>query len=1790
MTLLQKYPTAEGTNSWTSPSNARADDSSWATCAPAKNGTIAGIWQTFGVTDPGGTTTISSVRVYVCAKENTTNAYMSVRGEISWDGGTSWSTIEDVLTTTELTATEATDYIDVTSATTWTWTKLNDTNLKVRITGRRGNTNTSYTISMDFVRVDVDYKTTISTTKNSNARIKSIGIQTTKNSDGRIKVLAKQATKTSDARVQVAATQYQVTKNSDARIKKIGIQITKNSDARVKNTYSTTKTSDARVSIPTTYYKGKIDEVSIYTKVLSQSDVTALYNMYVSTQTKQITKNSDARIKKLGIQITKNSDARVKVVGKQITKTSDVRIKHLGYQTTKTSDARVKVAGKQTTKTSDTRIKHLAYQTTKTSDARVKVVGKQTTKNADARVKKLAVQITKTSSARIKKLAIQTTKTSDARIKKLAIQTTKTSDARIKKLSTQTSKTSDARIKHASLSVTKNSDARVKSLAKQITKTSNATITSAKSITKTSDARIKAVGKQTTKTSDAHIKAIQSTTKTSDAKVVSNLRHWKPTSGNLASTAANWEEGYVPFAGNDIHFEGAKSTGNCTWDITTSVSNITIDSAYSGTISLSATMNCTGFSGANGNLNGNGNWIYDSGNWANTGLTLIYNTVKLKMLTDGTTISNDSDTWGQFHTVQISGNVSTITGVLYARTALTIDANKTITVADTKELGVFYPSTTITKTGSISTTSTGKFRVVYLGTGTPVLSWIPAIDGSKNIYMSLASGGISADLTITADSTRSNGESFYINSWNSTYTLILDLAGYGIGAKDIIAGTRGKILGGEGTITLTGNWNTADGKFDCETSTLKMTTTGTTITGNGTYTDAHLYKLELNGTGTVTLGSSMWTSSGGRVTNNGMTLALNGYTFAIYLYSQNGLYGTGTISGSGTFVLSHTLGDTFDQTGWTLSCTTQFEAGGSGRSLTFASNITISGSMNIRGYASCEYFLGSYTYNVGGFYILNIGNFYAQSATINCSGHWDSSPTDAHFISGTSTVTLTGTGKNILANTSDACAGGFYNLIIDTGASYTLGSNVWYNGTLTETGTLNRGSYFIKRCGAQITKTSDARIGEATSTKQITKNSDARIKRLSLQTTKNSDARIKATASSTKQSDARIKKVSIQITKNSSARVKNTYQSTKSSNARVLHRGYSITKTSDARVTTAKSITKTSDARIYHKGYSITRTSDARVKKVSLQITKTSDSRIKKVGIQTTKTSDMRIKVLSKQSTKNSDARIKVLSKQTTKTSNARVKKASIQTTKVSNARIKAITQLTKTSDARILGQTIHNTTGDAVNISDSVLVDKYIVCLDIMSVADSILSNKSLFTPDGWLMSDTSRVDKDLTTSTDDVDLVDTIFADRAGVMFETEDTFTIYDERVETVPNSGALVDSAIVGNAQVGYTSEFDTPNLSGIYVDKNLLSDDEGHIENINDWASIDKYILSIDEDVSMIDEAAKDAKYEAVNDNIFISVDIGSSGDTARIGYARIGYAKVGSSGTTSVNNEEVLVDKFIVFDETVNAPDVPLVDKDLLTLDDTDAEDEIGFLESFFRALDVIEAGDEALVDKDIIDTDSIIALDDVLVDKDFVETDSLVSVDLADRGAREDSSDDYITIDDIILVDKDIVQDDASYLTDLDALVDKILNADEDVTFEEFTEFVGGALMTYDSIHALDEVLVDKIMEMSDDLVGSDVASTHDVERENDVYDTLALVDSVLFSGKLVIVMDSIGLTDYIDLLNTVITIRGIIGSLNNVHLIARVQHSQLKGSLIRVNLGNADQTVYIIGEKKPIRLTARK
>jgi len=140
---------------------------------------------------------------------------------------------------------------------------------------------------------------------------------------------------------------------------------------------------------------------------------------------------------------------------------------------------------------------------------------------------------------------------------------------------------------------------------------------------------------------------------------------WTPTSGNLASTDANWDVAAAPALGDAVVFDAGSTA--CTWDLTTFVGNFSITAGYTGIITQTASFGIQSYYQLGGTFTGDvtkvltdsGNFIQPAGTITNaklqlamTGLDKIMNIMTTNYLRN-VTFLDDITTFGDIKPIQL---------------------------------------------------------------------------------------------------------------------------------------------------------------------------------------------------------------------------------------------------------------------------------------------------------------------------------------------------------------------------------------------------------------------------------------------------------------------------------------------------------------------------------------------------------------------------------------------------------------------------------------------------------------------------------------------------------------------------------------------------------------------------------------------------------------------------------------------------------------------------------------------------------------------------------------------------------------------------------------------------------------------------------------------------------------------------------------------------------------------------------------------------------------------------------
>lgn len=157
MAAVTKFANANTvvTTGWTSPTNAYADDGAYATCAPGKSASVSSDFgfPAFSTSDIPDASAITSIVVEVQWKVSTTGSIDTLGVQLRTAAGAALGS-----ETTETNATTADSLATQTITSGVTVADLRAANgIKARVRADRGNTNTGYTASLDYVKVTVNY-------------------------------------------------------------------------------------------------------------------------------------------------------------------------------------------------------------------------------------------------------------------------------------------------------------------------------------------------------------------------------------------------------------------------------------------------------------------------------------------------------------------------------------------------------------------------------------------------------------------------------------------------------------------------------------------------------------------------------------------------------------------------------------------------------------------------------------------------------------------------------------------------------------------------------------------------------------------------------------------------------------------------------------------------------------------------------------------------------------------------------------------------------------------------------------------------------------------------------------------------------------------------------------------------------------------------------------------------------------------------------------------------------------------------------------------------------------------------------------------------------------------------------------------------------------------------------------------------------------------------------------------------------------------------------------------------
>jgi hypothetical protein len=353
-----------------------------------------------------------------------------------------------------------------------------------------------------------------------------------------------------------------------------------------------------------------------------------------------------------------------------------------------------------------------------------------------------------------------------------------------------------------------------------------------------------------------------------------SYNEWLPTSGSNANTAANWSLGHVPQTSEDIHFNSG-STAACTWDVTTSVGGVTVESGYTGTVTQSASFTNTGYSQAGGtwiegsyDMTVNGDWTVTSGTWQGSGvgnkgvicsgnmtqsggtLTAYYFTAT--MTGTGKTIDLAStNTIGHLN-IDNNATITINPSVGYIRTEATFIYSGTFTIATGKYfIHRLYSSGYWINNGVVAGSGTGYMQFY---TGNDSFSWTPGTITCPIKYNHVS--GSTTNVTITLGDNAVFTNTFTMTGDDATETSTLDLNGYDFTCTLLDINVRMLMTSGVAGSHITATDITVDTSGTLTVTNISSITCTSFVT-TGTVTGTTDFIIP---TGTVTIAASAFAS------------------------------------------------------------------------------------------------------------------------------------------------------------------------------------------------------------------------------------------------------------------------------------------------------------------------------------------------------------------------------------------------------------------------------------------------------------------------------------------------------------------------------------------------------------------------------------------------------------------------------------------------------------------------------------------------------------------------------------------------------------------------------------------------------------------------------------------------------------------------------------------------------------------------------------------------------------------
>ena len=414
-------------------------------------------------------------------------------------------------------------------------------------------------------------------------------------------------------------------------------------------------------------------------------------------------------------------------------------------------------------------------------------------------------------------------------------------------------------------------------------------------------------------------------------------RTWSAAVDGVASLGANWSGATAPTTGDSVIFDGT-SIKNCTWDITANMGDVTVNSAYTGTVTQTSAFNVTDATGTR-------IFTFNGGVWNSNGQTVSVRQFDASG-TATKTLSCGASAWTCGTLLNLSGSSLTFTP---STSVFTMNNAGTLTPhASTAFAGLTLDGTnggTLTLGNNVTITGTFTMQNSVTIAGNFI------IHAQGNISRDNTTASISGSPTLTID-----GGANQTWSDNATGTMRLPVT----------------INKSGNTLTLSGTINLYNGPFTYTAGTVSAGTS--TVVHNGTYNVASngmsFYNMSVDNSATVTLTSNLSVTnilniiSGAGLTASSYTITMGGNFTKGGTFTANTstvtFNGTSTVSGTITFnnltinsgkVVHLTSTQTFTVSGafTTLGTSTLDATTGGSRA-----NLSVNGSQSVTGVTATD--------------------------------------------------------------------------------------------------------------------------------------------------------------------------------------------------------------------------------------------------------------------------------------------------------------------------------------------------------------------------------------------------------------------------------------------------------------------------------------------------------------------------------------------------------------------------------------------------------------------------------------------------------------------------------------------------------------------------------------------------------------------------------------------------------------------------------------------------------------------